>query len=276
VRLVVVAALLLLVAPGSAQDSPLVSGWSGSSLGDLLSRPLPGTPERADDDLARALERALIGFVGIDRARVIVTSRETEDASPPSRSVAVQLTLADDHAVDPRWVQGIVDFITSAVPELDARNLTIVDASGNTLYARSVVAVSSPSPTTAGTDAPKWRAGRQGWVLTIAAVAGCVVIIAALLLLSGRGGTERRPPEPEPQPGPFAFLESLDDDELRHVIADERPEVVALVAHHLGDAQRDRVRAVIAQQLPPVAATEPDAEVVAVIAAALRGKLVES
>lgn len=272
---VVLAALLLLAAPGSAQDSPLVSSWSGSGLGDLLARPLPGTPERTDDDLARALESTLIGFMGIDRARVIVTSHEVEAASSPSRRVAVQLTLAENYIVDPRWMQGIVDFITSAVPELDARNLTIVDTTGNTLYARSAVAIPPPSATTTSTGTVRADVGWQGWALMIAAVVGAV-IVAALLVLSGRRSTKHQPPEPEPELGPFAFLEALRDDELHRVLQDERPEVIALVAYHLDEAQRDRVRAVIAQELPVVmAGAEPDPEVVAVVAAALRRKLVK-
>jgi len=270
VLLLAVVALLLSATTGLAQDAYLSAGAGGRGFTDLLSRPLPGTPERADADAARALEDALADFTGVTAAHVIITRAGVTSAS---RRAAVHLTLADDHPPTPAWVEGIAAFATQAVPELAPEHMTIVAADGAVLYAGGSAVLAAP-------PRPARRAGRvlagRAAALVAAALGGCALVVAAVLAVGRR--RERRPAGAgaEREPGPFAFVTELSDEELGRVLADERPEVLALVAGAVEQAQADRVRVVAAEcDVPSVSVEAADAEVLAAVAAALRGKLVE-
>ncbi len=271
VLLVVAVALLLSAGTGLAQDGHLSAGAGGRGFAQLLSRPLPGTPERADADAARALEDALTGFTAVINARVIVTRAPDADVASPSRRAAIQLTLADHCTLTPAWVAGVASFATQALPSLAPDQLTIVTADGAVLYAHGSPAIAlEPEPREGGGSVPPGRAG----MLPAAAAAACALVVVLLVIGRWRQGAPDIA-EPEPEEGPFAFLERLSDDDLRHLLMDERPEVVGLVAHAVADEQAGRVRNVLgAEPVAPVAAVaEP--EVVAAVAAALRRKLVE-
>lgn len=267
--LVVVAALLLSAGTGLAQDAHLSAG-AGGGFSDLLSRPLPGTPERADADAARALDEALTAFTGVTAATVIVT--RATDTPSADRRAAVQLTLADDCAPTPAWVEGIASFATQALPHLAPDQLTIVTADGAVLYARgSAVVVPAPEP---GRRARGALAGRPGTLLA-AAAAGCALVVAAVLVIGRRREPRPAIAEAQPEPGPFAFIAEVSDDELRRALAGERPEVLGLVARAVDEAQAERVRASADGEAASLATGAAEPEVVAAVAAALRRKLVE-
>jgi len=267
---VVVVALLLSAGTGLAQNAYLSAGAGGHGFTDLLSRPLPGTPERADADAARALEAALADFSGVTAAHVIITRATDADALAARRRAAVHLTVVDEHTPTPAWVEGIAAFVTEAVPDLAPEHLTIVAADGTVFYARgsAAPAVSPPAGRTGG--------ALVGWAAApvAAALGGCALVVAAVLAIGRRREPPRALADAEREPGPFAFLTELSDEELRLVLADERPEVLGLVAGAVEQAQADRVRAAAARDVPSVSPEAADAEVVAALAAALRGKLV--
>lgn len=101
---------------------------------------------------------------------------------------------------------------------------------------------------------------------------GCALVIAALVI-----GRRRPPLEPLPEtpPGPLAFVADLSDDDLRRLLADERPELVGLVLAQVPPGSEERVRA--ASGLSGAAAGRVDQvspEVLGAVARALRGKLV--
>lgn len=251
------------VALGQRSDAPDRGG-----LGSLLSRPLPGSEARADADAAAALEEALTGFEGIDACRVIL-SRESSPSSHPPRRAAVQVTLTEDFEPTLPWLDGIVSFAQQAVPGLDARQLTIVDSTGRTLYAGGdFVALATPAPPPPEEDVAP---GLDPGLLIAAGLLACSLVVL-LVALRSRPSPADESPSP---PGPFAFVASLDNDELEALLADERSEVAAVVARHCPEEDRRRVRraAGLAEQ-PEGQRRDADPEAVSALAEALHRKLV--
>lgn len=148
VLIVILTGMLLCSALGATGQELTATPPARTGLGELLSRPLPGTLERADDDAARALQGALAGFAGVASAHVIISraATEDEDAAPPPRRVALQLGLRDGFSPTPAWTEGLAAFVLRAVPDLDAAQLTIVDADATVLYESGRSCLVAPPP----------------------------------------------------------------------------------------------------------------------------------
>lgn len=272
--IVILTGMLLCSALGATGQELTATPPARTGLGELLSRPLPGTLERADDDAARALQGALAGFAGVASAHVIISraATEDEDAAPPPRRVALQLGLRDGFSPTPAWTEGLAAFVLRAVPDLDAAQLTIVDAGATVLYESGRSCLVAPPPEASEPARAAAATVTTARWLPAAAVLGCALVIAALVI-----GRRRPPPEPLPEtpPGPLAFVADLSDDDLRRLLADERPELVGLVLAQVPPGSEERVRA--AAGLSGAAAGRVDQvspEVLSAVARALRGKLV--
>jgi len=92
----------------------------------------------------RALEgelaRTITGIKGIKSARVhLALPKETvfiEEEKPPKASVLIELTPG--YQLTPSQIKGIVNLVSGAVPKLDPKNVTVVDANtGKSLYTPS-------------------------------------------------------------------------------------------------------------------------------------------
>jgi len=264
------ALLCALAAPVVAQQSAPSDpegGWSG-----LLSRPLPGTSAREDADLASSLERALAGFDGIDRARVVIVRPSSEGTlgKPSPRRAAVQVTLSPDVPVTTSWTESVATFALQAIPDLDPQELTMVDSGGHVLYATGQAQAHAVPPSEAEATEEGARPVIAAWWWLLPALLGLVAAVV-VLLRTRRGPAEPASPEPE---GPLGFLEALSDDELRTAFAGERAEVVGVALGRLSARGKDRLRRVLRVpdhvQTPP---GPPATEVLAAIAGALRDKL---
>lgn len=271
---VIVAGMLLCPALGAAgQYESMPAQPSHVGLADLLCRPLPGTLERADADAARSLGTALADFDGIAAAHVIITRAPVDDdAAPPPRRAALQLALRDGFVPTGAWTEGLAAFVLRAVPDLAPADLTIVDAAATVLYEAGQTRVTPPTP---GPAAPEHRRAAivtaAQW-LPAAAILGCALVMAVLVIGRRR---PRRESAPEPAPGPLSFLQDLSDEDLRRLLAGERPELVALVAAQVGPTTAARVRE--SAGLPggmDEAVGRVDPEVLCAVARALHGKLV--
>ncbi|MGC9320450.1 MAG: hypothetical protein ACP5KN_20620 [Armatimonadota bacterium] len=262
-------AFAVLAAVVNAQEVPTAGDPGG--LGEILGRPLPGTPAREDEDAARHLERALAAFEGVQSAHVIISRSPSSEANARVRRAAVQLGLTPEHRPSHRWVDGLSAFILAAVPHLQARELTIVDATGRTLFARGsparfMTAPASPAPDSTQPSPP---AGLSPWTIVAVALV-CAGAVAVVLL---RGVRLRPPQEPQPTASEFAFLTSLSDDGLRTALRGERPEVVAMVLKQVGPRDAQRMRGVLELPSMTAPAAEPDPEVVSAVAEALHRKV---
>ncbi|MGD9498215.1 MAG: hypothetical protein AB7Y46_18085, partial [Armatimonadota bacterium] len=247
---------------------------ASAGLTELLSRPLPGTPERADADIARALERALGGFLGVDGASVIVSRAGGE--SRAARHAAVQLQLSEGCRPTATWIEGIAAFIHQALPDLDPAQLTVVDTTGRPLYAHGgpCVTASLPAGRVPSDAAPiPARNSAALSALLLVAAFGAAAAVAILLIAARRRARAAQPPRVEP--GPFSFLEALEDAQLRRALAGERLEVLAVVVAGLTPAQAARVRELTAVR-GQGRVEAVDAEVIHAVAEALRAKLVTS
>lgn len=273
----IVTGMLLFSVANAAGQQALTSPPSvPAGLGQLLSRPLPGTPERVDADAARALEAALCGFTGVASARVII-ARTPSDGSDdhavtPRRLVAIQLGIADDFSPTPAWVEGLVTFVLRSLPDLDAADLTIIDADAAVLYEGGHARVSSPAPQASSQGRAMVTSLTRAHRLVAACVVGGVLMMLVLVIGRRRLRVERTP---APALGPLAFLEELSVEQLRRVLAGERPELIALVAAQLAPRAARRVREAAGLPLAPLERPElVTPEVVATVARALREKLV--
>jgi len=267
----IAAAVVLAVSPACGQRvRPDTSG--GTDLRGILSRPLPGTRAREDDDSARALERALTGFDRIEAAQVVI-GRESPDTSSSAdpRHAAVRLTLTKPLRLTADWTEGIAAFITEALPGLPPQHITIVETTGRVLYAHGRAMPPKPPASPPPQDASAGPTGRSLVLLACVGLVGAA-LAAALVLVGWRRIKGREPPAPA---GPFGFVTDLTDDELTDLLAGERPEVVAAVVGQLAPRQARRVRERAAQ---PHALQEPETppgpEVVNALAEAMRRKLV--
>ncbi|MEA3402460.1 MAG: hypothetical protein U9R79_14580 [Armatimonadota bacterium] len=263
------AAFVMLAAVANAQEMP--TAGSAGGLGEILGRPLPGTPAREDADAAQRLEAALRGFQGVGGAHVIISRSADSDTDAPVRRAAVQLSLTPEHEPSARWVDGLSAFILAAVPHLQAGELTIVDAAGRTLYSRGSPArfMTAPAPPPAASAGPFPFAGLSPWIILAAALV-CAAGLAFVLL---RGARVRPPEEPQRTPSEFAFLTSLPDERLRAVLGDERPELLAMVLAQVDRRDAQRMREVLELPSPIAPAAEPDPDVVSAVAEALRRKV---
>lgn len=231
----------------------------------ILSRPLPGTLARDEYDLARSLEQALVGFEGVTGARALIT-RDADQPSSPRRA-AVQLALADAFAPGAEWTGAVADFILQAVPELAPTELTIVDATGRTLYSAGVVRAAPPPPVAAAAPVPVGP-----WAVLLAGVLGLMAVAVALL----RRREKRQEPIAPAPTGPFGFVQDLTDQELAVALGGERPAVVAAVLGRLPRETAGRAARALGVTPPASGAPEASAEVLAAVAEAMRRKLSEA
>lgn len=271
--LALVTATLLAVSVGPAlcQNSPQAPARS-PGLAEMLSGPLPGTAARADEDVARAVENALLGFEEVVGARVIVTGHP---AGPPddARRAAVQLSLAAD-APSRSWIETVADFILQALPGVPETSLTIVDTTGTALYVRgeplasaSVTVAHDPLTPSAGVSEE-----RTAW-LFVAAIAGAALVAAVVLVRRRNGADADLPPE---TPAPFSFISDLTDDDLRLLLQGERAAVVAAIIELAPADAGERLRRCYDAQELPALRRPPSNELAATLERGLRAKLVRA
>ncbi len=273
-RILVAALVVCTTTPPALSQSLTAKPGTVEDLGGLLSRPLPGTPERADADFAAALRDALLGFDGVEDASVVISRSSAPD--PPHRSAAIRLALAPDHAPTREWVAGLATFIVGAERDLSPDALTIVSSSGAVLYSRGEVTLSEPERPREPLGRATWQA-HGAWLLGAGAFA-CMAVLA-VTLLRGSSISSDSPSELQAPPAahrqtenPLGFLATLTDDGLRAALADERPEVVAAVVAEVDEETAERVTALLNAELPPLLTTTPP-EITAALAQALETKL---
>lgn len=105
---------------------------------DILGKLGALTPQTVIDaqtrsGLAGDIELSLRGIAGIDDARVIIApAREAyyADDTSSAATASVKLTLQPGARLSPQAVDGIRSFVAAGVPDLDPRNVKIVDDRG--------------------------------------------------------------------------------------------------------------------------------------------------
>ena len=223
--------LALHALPAAADDPPAGTpvgrgtfSSGGGVLSDLLSAPLPGTQARADADLAPRLQQTLLGFDGVNDARVLVTRVSPEPDAPSG--LAVQLKLDPQFRPDHARLDTIGIFSLRIIPDLDPDRLTIAASDGRTLFEAGESRLPEIStPRTPVLD-ETFRSGP--WWLLAAAGAGFVLVSCGLLLhrlVRGEAGRQ----EARAADGPLEFLRDLPEERVARVLSQERPEVVAAV-----------------------------------------------
>ncbi|MFP4248428.1 MAG: hypothetical protein ACLFU7_02150 [Armatimonadota bacterium] len=270
VVLPVVLIIACTIAPASAgSDRPV----SAQGLGGLLSTPMPGTQARESAELADRLEHTLSGFAGVDSVTAIV-SPESDDGGV-SPQVGVGLTLDDDFAPTPDWLEAVCVLSLRTIPDLAPDSLTIVDSSGRILHDEGVSHLPeiAPPPDTGVIDETFLF---QPWWLWAAAGVGFVLVIAGVAAqLPLRRDTQAD--DAAREPGPLDFLDGVPEGELVRVLAAEREEIVRAVFALAPEAVVERLRrdeALVCEARS--ASTPPDSRMVAALAAALRARLVRS
>ena len=112
----------------------LVGGYRGPGF-ELFDKEQMGLTEFQEKvNYQRALEgelaRSIQGIKGIKSVRVhLAMPKESlfiEEEKPPKASVLIE--LLPGYELSPNQVRGIVNFVSGAVPKLDPKNITIVDA----------------------------------------------------------------------------------------------------------------------------------------------------
>ena len=97
------------------------------------------------------LARTIASFGAVDKVRVhIVMGQESlfvEEEKKPSASVV--LGMSGSRKLSPKQIQGIVHLVASAVPELTADRVTVVDDQGNLLYKKETDSAGFPAAMTA-------------------------------------------------------------------------------------------------------------------------------
>ncbi|MFW5867490.1 MAG: hypothetical protein ACOCX2_06710 [Armatimonadota bacterium] len=268
------AVVVLLVAVNLHACAQEYARSSLGGVGELLSAPMPGTRAREDADLTARLEQALSSFDGVEAASVII-SFGSDDRSP-SPEVAIQMRLSGGFTPTPTWLEAIRAFSLRTIPELDESALTIIDSSGRLLYDGGETHLTpglAPPP-----EAPLLDAtfAVEPWWLWIAAGAGFVLVLAGVMTHRAVNKT----PEPAAEatdPGPFGFLDSVPDEQIATVLAQERPEVIAAVLALLPASTRGR----LSEWEPafsdlPAHLDQPDPAMTAALVKALRAKLVSA
>lgn len=249
--------LALHALPAAADDPPAgptvgrgAFSSGGGVLSDLLSAPLPGTQARADADLAARLQQTLLGFDGVNDARVLVTRVSPEPDAPSG--VVVQLKLDPQFRPTPAWLDTLCIFSLRIIPDLDPDRLTIAASDGRTLLEAGESRLPEIStPRTPVLD-ETFRSGP--WWLLAAAGAGFVLVSCGLLLhrlVRGEAGRQ----EARAADGPLEFLRDLPEERVARVLSQERPEVVAAVMAlaPAGLAERLAARCELPAQLPRLA-----------------------
>ena len=255
----------------AASGSPVITQSSelgverSRGLAEILAGPLPGTIARGDEDAARAIEQALLGFDGVDAARVIITSDPTR--SPDARRAAVQMALGGDPP-SPAWIENIAEFIVQAVPGLASNELTMVDTSGRVHYVAGA-SVRPPAVTVELPPADLPRVERTAW-LVVSVIAGAGLVTAFVLGWRRDSGQMEAPSETSI---PLAFIQKLGDDDLCRMLAGERPAVVAAVIKLAPPDEEDRLRRCCKVQELPVLERSPTPELIAALEKALRARL---
>jgi len=258
----------------------------------LLSLPLPGTRRREEAEIAQRLESALSDYDYIASARVIFGSplAEAESTEASSPRLSLHLRLEPTKPPPDEWVENLVTFVLHTVPGLASADLLIVDSSGALLFsegrlnpAATSPAVSPPVPI----DPNPGFVGLSGsGMVALGLLVGAVAVALVVYLAVRTRGRRRGEAEAHSveagstsveQPNPLEFLEGCPPGKLAVLLDGERPEVVALALHNLGDeeirAQAYRALTGAVDSLPE-SVRPPREETLAALAEGLRAKLV--
>jgi flagellar M-ring protein FliF len=121
-------------------------GWEIFDRGESLTT----TPFQQDVNRLRAMEgelsRTIRGLAGVRAARVhlVLPRREAFSRQPAEAQASVVLTMQGVQRLDREGVQAVLHLVATAVPGLQARNVSIVDSRGE-LLARGGQALSGPA-----------------------------------------------------------------------------------------------------------------------------------
>ncbi|WP_043832041.1 flagellar basal-body MS-ring/collar protein FliF [Muricoccus aerilatus] len=121
-------------------------GWEIFDRGESLTT----TPFQQDVNRLRAMEgelaRTIRGLAGVRAARVhlVLPRREAFSRQQSEAQASVVLTMQGVQRLDREGVQAVLHLVATAVPGLQARNVSIVDSRGE-LLARGGQAVSGPA-----------------------------------------------------------------------------------------------------------------------------------
>ncbi len=244
----------------------------GAGLSDLLSGPLPGTQAREDADLSARLERALLGFDGVEAVSVIVARPSDAPDAPPH--VAVQLKLVAEFTPTPAWLNTVRVFSLRTIPHLDPSSLTIVDSRGQTLSEAGESRLPPMVAPEVGVVDETFRF--DPWWLLAAAGAGFVLVIGGVAVQRSLRRNHGSDSEVEAA-GPLDFLREAPEERVASVLAGERPEVIAAVIALAPSATARRLarRYEVPADLPHLS-EPPDPALVAALARTLRERLMLS
>ncbi|HEY8610452.1 MAG TPA: flagellar basal-body MS-ring/collar protein FliF [Roseomonas sp.] len=121
-------------------------GWEIFDRGESLTT----TPFQQDVNRLRAMEgelsRTIRGLAGVRAARVhlVLPRREAFSRQPAEAQASVVLTMQGVQRLDREGVQAVLHLVATAVPGLQARNVSIVDSRGE-LLARGGQALNGPA-----------------------------------------------------------------------------------------------------------------------------------
>ena len=235
---------------------------------NVLSLPLPGTPQRRQAETEQLLENALSGYDYIAAARTTFAAGLSEIETTDSPRLSLQLQLQSAPALPHNWLENLVTFVLHTVPGLGPTDLLITDSHGEVLYAKgqpTVAASMTSSPSAPGSPISKPKAVFEIPSVAWGLAALLAIVLAALYLLQARGGSQQaqmsgqaaftetaasQPPQLE------QLLRGLTAGQITSLAEGERPEVVAALLHHVPNAE---TAAAARQQMnaPPGSLSEP-------------------
>ncbi|MEN6304840.1 MAG: hypothetical protein ABFD96_19070 [Armatimonadia bacterium] len=196
----------------------------------------------------KRLAGLLRGFEPVQSAEVLLTGEAAQELS-----AQVLIKPRAGRELSPEVLESLIRVLTEGCPGLQPARLTVVESNGKLLYAQGQM----QTP-----DLPARRQTPIPWLLA-ALVVGVVAAVAA------RQPWKRHTAEPA---GPFDFLKGAGANSLERLLADERPEVVAVLARQLHGPLRRRVEAWLQRQPTMAPQHELEGEVREALAAALRRK----
>jgi hypothetical protein len=209
---------------------------AGFNLSSLLSRPLPGTPERRLYDRCAALEAALAFCEGVQRVRVTIPGAPAASPPPAAPQARPPFLVQISFAPGARHIEadGLIAVCLRVDPDLSREQISIVDGEGLALASAGQATLGDPPPPIAST-----RASSAFTSVLNPRSGGTLVVLAALVgaALALRRSAGRRPaPAPPAARAPDFAVEAI-----VALIQREGPEVGAAALALLDETTRAAV-----------------------------------
>ena len=239
---------------------------AGFSLSSLLSKPLPGTPERRLYDRCTALEGALAFCEGVQRVRVTTpgaaTASQFASTSEPRPPFLVQVSFAP--AARHIAAEGLIAVCLRVDRYLSREQISIVDGEGLALVSAGQPVSAGPS-TSAEPTGDRWASIRAAALWCGGVLVSFVALVGAALAIR-RSARRRSAPTPSAARAPSFAVEAI-----VALIQQEGPEVGAAALALLDE----NTRVAVARFCPaaaglPVPARPMRGDVRAVIENAMR------